>query len=929
MNNRCKLILNFLLLFFLLFVDSQIVAQDSNIEFTPEEKSWISSHPVISVGNERYWPPIDFVKDGKPMGYAIDLMDLIGKELGIKINYISGLSWAELMEALKNGSIDVLPAISKTDERATYIKFSKPYINLPYVKVINSTKSASNDFNFDNKTLAVIEGSYIATAILEVYPDIDILSINTMLEGLQKVSTGEADVFIENLGLISYYMGESYIPNIKLVSGDLGFLESSTVQIGVLKKNKILGDLIDKGLGAISKEDVNELRKKWIPNASVNQMEDLLTSKELQWISNQAPMKVANAMDWPPFNFSDKGRPKGYSIELIQLVSEKIGLPLEFVSGNTWEEIVEKFKIGELDILPSVYLTESRKEFITFTESYASNPSVLVVNAQNTNIKTLKDLSFKKVAVISNYATAEVLDERFPNIQQVYVKNAAEGLNAVSVGNVEAFIESIGPVSYLIDKNFIPNVKIIGNIEVKRTEETELHFGVAKNRLILRDILQKGLDALSVEELKTIRQKWIPTGIAPIQKEGIFKASDIWKVIIIAIILFVIFYFGFKWVFNRFIKEDIALEFGSRKFRVKTNFYLSILVIAVASLGWLAINYIEGKFVQNLKLQLENDLNSANGRLEFWLKERKDYLKSLGHDQKLIDLTNKLKKVSKYHNKDQYNIIHNKLAEFFEEHHYQGSYIIDEEGFNIGSVDTSFVGDLNNVVKNQPELLKKVFKGEVVFVPPILLDGNLETISRENSSLMYFLIPIENIEHQVIAAIIQEIDPAYGFSEILQLSHVGETGESYIFNREGRMLSTSRFESDLKTLGVYQLNRSGRSYIEIRDPEGNLTTGYIPKKSFKEQPLTLMAKSATEGNNDVNVDGYNDYRGVLVMGAWMWIDNLELGLATEIDVEEALSLFYFIRLSAIIVLGITLIFIIGSILFTLSLGEKANVALIK
>ena len=130
-------------------------------------------------------------------------------------------------------------------------------------------------------------------------------------------------------------------------------------------------------------------------------------------------------------------------------------------------------------------------------------------------------------------------------------------------------------------------------------------------------------------------------------------------------------------------------------------------------------------------------------------------------------------------------------------------------------------------------------------------------------------------------------------------------------------------------MGIYQLNNAGKPYIEIRDPEGNLTTGYIPKKSIKEQPLTIMAKSAIEGNSDVNIVGYNDYRGVPVMGAWMWIDELELGLATEIDVEEALNLFYFIRLSALLVLGITLLIIIGSILFTLTLGEKANVALIK
>ena len=89
-----------------------------------------------------------------------------------------------------------------------------------------------------------------------------------------------------------------------------------------------------------------------------------------------------------------------------------------------------------------------------------------------------------------------------------------------------------------------------------------------------------------------------------------------------------------------------------------------------------------------------------------------------------------------------------------------------------------------------------------------------------------------------------------------------------------------------------------------------------------------MVNSAIEGNNGVNVDGYNDYRGVPVMGAWTWLDKLELGLATEIDVSEALKLFYFIRLSALIGVSIALLLIIGSILFTLSLGEKANVALI-
>ncbi len=1168
----------FIILCLTVFFPFNTLSQTGTLQFTEEEKAWISSHPVINVGNERFWPPMDFVKDGEPMGYSIDLMNLIAQALGIEINYINGLSWSELLDALNNGTIDVLPAISKTDEREAYIKFSKSYIKLPYVKVINGALPNSEDSKLENKTIAVFEGSNVESALINEYPNIKLIYLKTVIEALRKVSTGEVDIFIENLAVIMYYLNESYVPNIKLNSDNLTFLNSPDVFIGVLKKNKILGNLIDKGLEAVSKEDIVLLKNKWLPietskpeilltdeerqwissqaplkvanemdlppfnfsdngipkgysvelikliskkldlpidfvdgntwaeiiekfklgeldilpfvhfteernefmsftksyesnhsvlvvnerstnlktlddlefkkvavisnyataeilknkypnieqvfvnnitealtevslgnadgfvgtlgtlsyildqsfipnikivgvvklktkeeiqihiavakdsiifrnilqkgldaiskeeinrirrtwignkdNSEENfQTEDLLTNEEKQWISNQPPMKVANSMDWPPFNFSDNGVPKGYSIDLLKLISEKTGLPLQFVSGNTWEEIIEKFKLGELDILPSPYYTDLRNEFILFTTYYASNPSVLVVNLHNTNIKSLEDLEFKKVAVISGYATAEVLKTRHPNIEPVYVKNAMEGLYDVSIGNVDAFIESLGPVSYLIDKNFIPNIKILGNINIKRIEETQLHFGVAKDNIMLRDILQKGLNAVTVDELKTIHQKWLPVNGISDKEEGFFKSSDLWQVIIVILILFVISFFGFKWIFKKFIKEKVALEFGSRKFRIQTNFYLTVLVIVIAAIGWLAIIYIEGEFNDNIKLQLENDLKSANGRLDFWLNQKKDYLKSFGHDQKLVDLTNELIEVSKNYNERQYNTVNNKLAQFFEEQGNQSSYIINQQGFNIGSINTSVINNLNNIAKSRPEFIKQVFRGEVVFVPPLIsINDNPDNSQEDNSSKMYFLIPIEDIEHGVIAAIVQEINPELGFSEILQLSHVGETGESYVFNREGRMLSKSRFENELKTLGVFQLDSVGVNYIDIRDPGGNLTTGFKTKVPINKRSLTLMASSAVEGNSDINVEGYNDYRGVPVMGAWTWIDKLEIGLATEIDVEEALNLFYFIRLAAIIVLGFTLLIIIGSILFTLSLGEKANVALLK
>ena len=48
-----------------------------------------------------------------------------------------------------------------------------------------------------------------------------------------------------------------------------------------------------------------------------------------------------------------------------------------------------------------------------------------------------------------------------------------------------------------------------------------------------------------------------------------------------------------------------------------------------------------------------------------------------------------------------------------------------------------------------------------------------------------------------------------------------------------------------------------------------------------------MAESATHGESGTDLDGYRDYRGVPVAGTWIWDDELGLGLATEIDLDEA------------------------------------------
>jgi len=236
----------------------------------------------------------------------------------------------------------------------------------------------------------------------------------------------------------------------------------------------------------------------------------LLTDEEKNWLSSNSKWKVANEVDWPPFDFAIGGKPQGFSIDIVKLAADKVGAELEFVNGYTWAQLMEQFKAGKLDILPALFKTKERQSFIAFTHNYAANPSVMVVHGDDKTIKKLADLQGKSVAVIEGYANEEVLAKDHPGIRRISVKDISAGLNAVSLSKVDAFIASLGAVSYIIEKEFTPNISIVGDSGIFEPRESYIYMGVAKEREVFRNILQKGIDAITVEEYSKIRKRWMP-----------------------------------------------------------------------------------------------------------------------------------------------------------------------------------------------------------------------------------------------------------------------------------------------------------------------------------------------------------------------------------------------------------------------------------
>ncbi|MEX0643200.1 MAG: serine/threonine protein kinase [Pirellulales bacterium] len=160
---------------------------------------------------------------------------------------------------------------------------------------------------------------------------------------------------------------------------------------------------------------------------------------------------------------------------------------------------------------------------------------------------------------------------------------------------------------------------------------------------------------------------------------------------------------------------------------------------------------------------------------------------------------------------------------------------------------------------------------------------------RTGHPTMFVAAPIRDESFQVVGVLALRIDPEQEFSRITSLGRIGESGETYAFDRTGRMVSGSRFDNDLILLGLLPDQENSKSILEIlvRDPGGDITAGHRPPSRRADLPLTFAAAEAIAGRPGVNIEGYRDYRGVPVVGAWKWLPDADIGMATEIDYAEA------------------------------------------
>ncbi|MDX8400094.1 MAG: PAS domain-containing protein, partial [Gallionellaceae bacterium] len=219
---------------------------------------------------------------------------------------------------------------------------------------------------------------------------------------------------------------------------------------------------------------------------------------------------------------------------------------------------------------------------------------------------------------------------------------------------------------------------------------------------------------------------------------------------------------------------------------------------------------------------------------------------------------------------------------------YRGFFIVDRDAVTLASSRDVNVGS-PNLLRQQANILKKLWAGHAAVSVPMKSDVPLRDLNghmRDDYLTQFIGAPVHAEDGQVLAILLLRLNPVEELFPMLKLGRKEDTGETYIFDQSGYLLSESRFTEQLDQLG---LSPDSGQTIQLVDPGMDMTQAEneaLFALSGEYHPLTQMAASATRGESGMNLDGYRNYRGIMVVGAWLWHQDLGVGIAVEQDIEE-------------------------------------------
>jgi diguanylate cyclase (GGDEF)-like protein len=233
------------------------------LELTDDERAYMAHKGELLMCVDPEWMPYERINEaGQHEGIAADYLALFAERSGLQITLYPTNSWQDTHDAARERRCDLISMARPTPERHQYLDFTDPYLTYPFVIATTNDKLFVEDLEqVSHQPLAIVKGYAIGHFLRQANPDVQLIEVDNIYDGLQQVRNRQAFGYIDSVLSIGYAIQRGDFLDIK-ISGKLDF--TSSPSIAVRNDEPLLTSILQKAMDAVDEQEKRAIYDRWI-----------------------------------------------------------------------------------------------------------------------------------------------------------------------------------------------------------------------------------------------------------------------------------------------------------------------------------------------------------------------------------------------------------------------------------------------------------------------------------------------------------------------------------------------------------------------------------------------------------------------------------------------------------------------------------------
>ena len=429
--------------------------------------------------------------DNKNVSYDKEYLQAIAEYANWDYEYVPA-DWETCLEMAKNGEIDILFDVSKTEERMKYYNFSSEPMGteMSYLITRNDSPLHFNDFEAFNGLLVGYEQDSTMIEDLKAYGKNKGFTFRT------RAFKSSAEMYVAlkageiNAGVQTNYLE---VPEGAVI---IAKCNPAPVYIITTKKKPELIVELDSAMAHLFSYNPNfnaDIFNRIFKNN--NSKSENYSQQEKQYLESRPVITVIYEKNWAPFEYDDKGRAAGITPDIIRAIGKDTGLNFKFVLLDSTQSIYNEITGIPDDTIMAVsydYIWANHHDLLV-TQPYISGSVMSVTKKPEIDPKT--------VAIVAGGFLAKEINREYPELKSVKYLTFEECMQAVADGRADCtFLNSY-------QANYYRSMSAYDSFSYKPVEKISQNIALGittSSNPALLGIVSKSLHRISAKDLQSI-----------------------------------------------------------------------------------------------------------------------------------------------------------------------------------------------------------------------------------------------------------------------------------------------------------------------------------------------------------------------------------------------------------------------------------------